>query len=114
MAVDAWRLRGFCYRGADGDTATALGGVTLRLYVGSTSTFASATLKRTTVSDGGGFWNFFEDQEYNYYWVEAVTPGGMTATGSATGDGTIISDTLLRWGSGPARGVHAGNEFFAE
>ena len=112
--LDAWHFRGFCYRGADGDTATPLGGVTLRLYVGSTSTFASATLKRTTVSDGGGFWNFFEDQEYNYYWVEAVTPGGMTATGSATGDGTIISDTLLRWGSGPARGVHAGNEFFAE
>ena len=110
--VDAWHFRGFCYRGADGDTGTPLGGVTLKLYVGSTSTFGSATLKRTTVSDAAGFWNFYEDQSYTYYWVQAVVPAGMTETGSATGDGTVISETLLRWGSSPARGVHAGNRFF--
>ena len=110
--VDAWHFRGFCYRGADGDTATPLGGVTLKLYVGSTSTFGSATLKRTTVSDAAGFWNFYEDQEYTYYWVQAVVPSGMSATGVSTDDGTIISTTLLRWGASPARGVHAGNRFF--
>lgn len=113
-SVDAWHFRGFCYRGADGDTATPLGGVTLKLYVGSTSTFASATLKRTTVSDAGGFLNFYEDQEYTYYWVQAVAPSGMSATGVSTDDGTIISTTLLRWGASPARGVHAGNRFFMQ
>lgn len=111
-AVDDWHFRGFCYRGESGNTQAPLGGVTLRLYVGSTNVFAAATVKRTTVSDGGGFWNFFEDQLFNYYWVEAVTPGGMSATGVSTDDGTIISTTLLRWGASPARGVHAGNKFF--
>lgn len=109
-----WRFRGFCYRGADGDTSTPLSGVTLRLWVERTSSPPVARyVKRTTVSDGSGFWNFYEDQEFDIYEVEAVNPAGMTATGADTGDGTVISDTLIRWTS-PARGIHTGNKFYKQ
>lgn len=111
--LDIWHFHGFCYQGPDGNMQTPLSGVKLNLYVGSTSDFGAATLKRFNTSDLSGFWYLVEEQ-YTYYWVEAVVPAGMTATGVSTGDGTIISNTLLRWGANPARGVHTGNRFFMQ
>lgn len=112
-ALDIWHFHGYCYQGPDGNMQTPLSGVKVNLYVGATNNFASATLKRFNTSDLSGFW-YLVDEQYTYYWVEAVVPAGMTATGVSTGDGTIISDTLLRWGPNPARGVHASNRFFME
>lgn len=103
-----WRFRGYTYWGPDGDTSTPLSGVNLRLWV---ETPGAHRILRTTVSDGSGFWNFYEDRELTTYEVEALVPTGMASTGVSTGDGTIISTTLLRWTS-PARGVHDGNRFF--
>lgn len=110
-AVDAWHFRGFCYRGANGNTGTPLGGVTMKLYADASN--PPLTLRRQTVSDAGGFFNFYEDQDYGNYLVEAVNPTGMAATGSATGDGTVVSSTKVKWVA-PARGVHDGNQFFKE
>lgn len=109
---EPWRFRGQCYRGADGDTSTVLSGVQLQLQVLRTAP-SDWWIKRTVNSDASGYWNFYEDQSFTKYRVVAVTPSGMTATGSATGDGTIISDTVIEWTS-PARGVHDDNEFFME
>lgn len=111
--LDNWHFHGFCYRGPDGNMQTPLSGVKVKLYVGSTNVFASATEKRFIMSDLSGFW-YLVDEAYTYYWVEVIVPDGMVATGVSTGDGTIISDTLLRWGPSPARGVHASNRFFME
>lgn len=110
-ASQPWRFRGYCYRGADGDMSSPLSGVTLKLWV--TSATSGRYVKRTTVSDGSGFWNFYEDQEFTTYEVECITPSGMAATGVSTGDGTIMSYTLLKWVS-PARGVHGSNRFFMQ
>lgn len=109
---EPWRFRGHCYRGPDGDTSTPLSGVQLQLQVLRTAP-SDWWVKRTTNSDGSGFWNFYEDQSFTKYRVVAVTPGGMAATGSETADGTIISDTVIEWTS-PARGVHDDNKFFME
>ena len=109
--VDAWHFRGFCYRGPYGNTQAPLGGVTLKLLAGASN--PPTVVRRQTTSDAGGFWNFYEDQDYTNYMVEAVDPDGMAATGSATGDGTIVSFTKIKWLS-PARGVHDGNQFFKE
>lgn len=106
-----WRFRGYCYRGADGDTSTPLSGVNLRLWVSSAT--VQRYVKRTTVSDASGFFNFYEDQEFDVYEVEALDPAGMTATGVSTDDGTVISFTLIRWTS-PARGIHQGNRFYKQ
>lgn len=110
-----WRFRGFCYRGADGDTSTPLSGVNLRLWVQSAAPgpIVGRYVKRTTVSDASGFWNFYEDQEFDIYEVEAIDPTGMTATGSESGDGTVVSDTLIRW-TAPARGIHGDNKFYKQ
>lgn len=110
-ANDAWHFRGFCYRGPNGNTQAPLGGVTLKLLAGASN--PPTVVRRQTTSDAGGFWNFYEDQDYTNYMVEAVDPDGMAATGSATGDGTIVSDTRIKWLT-PARGVHDGNQFFKE
>ena len=109
--VDAWHFRGFCYRGESGDTGTPLSGVTLKLYGNNSN--PPTVLRRQTISDAGGFWNFYEDQDYTNYLVEAIDPDGMTATGSATGDGTIVNNTKTKW-LAPSRGVHDGNLFFKE
>lgn len=103
-----WRFRGYCYRGPDGDTSAPLSGVNLRLWV---ETPGARRILRTTTSDASGYWNFYENREFTKYEVEAMVPSGMASTGVSTGDGTIISTTLLRWTS-PARGVHEGNRFF--
>lgn len=108
-AVDDWHFRGFCYRGESGNTQAPLGGVTLRLY-GSASNPPNV-VRRETTSDPGGFWNFRESYDYTNFMVEAVDPDGMTATGAVSGDGTIVSDTKIKW-LAPARGVHEGNQFF--
>lgn len=109
---EPWRFRGHCYRGPDGDTGTPLGGVQLQLHVLRTAP-SDWWIKRTTSSDGAGFWNFYEDQSFGKYRVVAMPPAGMTATGAATGDGSVVSDTVIEWVS-PARGVHGGNKFFME
>lgn len=110
-AVDAWHFRGFCYRGAAGDTGTPLGGVTLRLRADSNN--PPLTLRRQTISDAGGFWNFYEDQNYTNYLVEAEKPPGMTDMGAVSPDGTVVNNATIKW-LGPSRGVHDGNQFFKE
>lgn len=110
-AVDAWHFRGFCYRGASGNTGTPLGGVTLRLRADSNN--PPLTLRRQTISDAGGFWNFYEDQNYTNYLVEAEKPPGMTDMGAVSPDGTVVNNATIKW-LGPSRGVHDGNQFFKE
>lgn len=109
--LDAWHFRGFCYRGADGDRGTPLGGVTLRMYADSNN--PPLTLRRQTISDAGGFWNFYEDQDYTNYLVEAEKPPGMTDMGAVSPDGTVVNNATIKW-LGPSRGVHDGNQFFKE
>lgn len=110
--AEPWRFIGYCYRGPDGDTSTPLGGVQLQLQVLRTAP-SDWWIKRTFSSHASGYWFFYEDQEFTKYRVVAVAPTGMAATGSSTGDGTIISDTVIEWTS-PARGYHDGNKFFME
>lgn len=110
--AEPWRFIGHCYRGPDGDTSTPLGGVQLELWVLRTAP-SDWWRKRTFSSHASGYWFFYEDQEFTKYRVQAVEPAGMAATGVSTGDGTIISDTVIEWTS-PARGYHDGNKFFME
>ncbi len=109
-----WRFRGYVYRGLPGNTAQPLSDVTLTLYGYDSKGQSTPTWYKTTVTDQGGFFNFYIIQPYVFDVMRLVVqpPEGMIAVAAKSEDGKVLNPAEIEW-ENPEPKVHF-SQFFLD
>jgi hypothetical protein len=111
----AIRFRGYTYNALPSAPTPypPMPNVTLQLYGWNEGDVITESLRMTTTSDAGGFWNFYMPDTYDHYLVQAMPTAGHVVVDVISDTGTVVGNKALQWDTPDRAIVHQSKFFFA-